>query len=584
VSCLRDSPRNSAASTGAEPGIERTRRGFTASWACALCVVGAVVLVWGRTVGFPFVNLDDRTQIVNNLLVTAPGTAAVLDLLMTPTHGYIVPVTAMTRAALWAVGGGQAWPFHLANLCLHALFCLGLCWLLRHEAGSLAAWLGLVLVVHPLVAEPVAWSTGIKDLLCANFVLLSTVGFVHAETTPHGRPTRTTLWLALAAITAVLAMLAKPTSVLMGGAFIAYLTARRLTGAVSHARYWRFAVGILTVGIAVGLLSRLTHDQLLVRSDTATSLGLVWQALGYQAAHLLWPRGLHPTYYLDLRVPLRDAHTYLGVLVSLAGLSALYRLRHAPRRFLALSLAVLVYLPVSNVLPFPRRLSDSYLYLPLACVLFAVAPFVQRLLVRRSAYVFVSVGALLCSGMALLSHRQAERWSSNQALWRPVLTAFPDAPGAYGSLASAHLLDGEFEEAAKLYRAAFERRYDREFVNDYGVALAQLRQNDDAECVIIEGAFHGDDPLTALRNFAIFVARAPERPLGHPAAGRFLLQLAAHSARRGRIRLDPATRARLFAQVENLAPPAEPPWPRSNCAVLRPGHRDGTLPATDAGP
>jgi hypothetical protein len=564
--------------------VERMRREFTATLGCVLCVVGAVVLVWGRAVGFPFVNLDDRTQIVNNPLVTAPGTAAGLDLLMTPAHGYIVPVTALTQAALWAVGGGQAWPFHLANLCLHILFCWGLCCLLRHEAGSRAAWLGLVLVVHPVVVEPVAWSTGIKDLLCANLVLLSTVCFVRAETTPRGGPARITLWFALAAVTGVLAMLAKPTSVLIGGAFIAYLAARRLTSAVSHAWCWPFAVGTLTLGIAVGLLSRLTHDELLVRSDTTTSLGLAWQALGYQAAHLLWPRDLHPTYYLDLRAPLQDAHTYLGVLVGVAGLSALYWLRHAPRRFLALSLAVLVYLPVSNVLPFPRRLSDSYLYLPLACLLFTVAPAVQRLLARRSAYVFWSVGALLCSGMALLSHRQAERWSSSQALWRPVLAAFPDAPGAYGSLASAHLLDGEFEQAAKLYRSAFERRYDREFVNDYGVALAQLRRNDDAECVIIEGAFHGDDPLTALRNFAIFVARDPQRPLRHPVAGPFLLHLAAYSAKRGRVRLDPATRARLFARVGNLPPPAAPPWPRGNCAVLRSVRRDATLPATDAGP
>src|SRR5262249_7896279 len=46
--------------------------------------------------------------------------------------------------------------------------------------GTAAVVAALVFGVHPLRVEPVAWVTGRADLLCATFVLLSTLAYLRA--------------------------------------------------------------------------------------------------------------------------------------------------------------------------------------------------------------------------------------------------------------------------------------------------------------------------------------------------------------------------------------------------------------------
>jgi hypothetical protein len=151
-----------------------------------------------------------------------------------------------------------------------------------------------------------------------------------------------------------------------------------------------------------------------------------------------------------------------------------------------------------------------------------------------------------------------------------VAAAAPDAAGAHGSLAASLALEGDFQQAAREYELAYARSYKGDFLNDFGVALAQLGRNDEAECVMIEGAWYGGDALAALRNVAIFVARDPDRRLVHEADARYLLALAAYNVKLGKIHLDARTRARVFVQIAAYKMPSSPPpWPRGSCAILR---------------
>src|SRR5206468_3998587 len=91
-------------------------------------------------------------------------------------YGLYVPLTYSLWGALAAVaqtGDGSARElnpsvFHCANIALHALSSLVVFAILRRLISSdLSAFFGAMLfAIHPLQVEPVAWISGMKDVLC----------------------------------------------------------------------------------------------------------------------------------------------------------------------------------------------------------------------------------------------------------------------------------------------------------------------------------------------------------------------------------------------------------------------------------
>jgi hypothetical protein len=323
-----------------------------------------VVALFAPVVAFPFIAFDDAELIVRNPQITAP-LAAPLDLLLTPHVGYVVPVTIAFEAALFALAHGAPLAFHAAALGLHALLAsqllsfarrLGLCLPFAFAAA-------LVFAVHPLVLQPVAWAICLKDLLMANLALASTRAFVAAgEREGHsGQAVR-------AVLLALLAMLSKPSASLIGFAWLAHLIARRAHGG-APAPALRAALATSALGTLLGAASRFSHNALLGANGDAGWTPLApLIVLGRQLTHVVWPVDLLVLYPdpSDERAPLPAiAAGVLGVL----GIALLTRrVRNSPAALLLVALALAIYLPTSDLLPFARVMSDSYMYLPLACL------------------------------------------------------------------------------------------------------------------------------------------------------------------------------------------------------------------------
>lgn len=83
------------------------------------------------------------------------------------------PVTSVTLATDWRLGGGRPGLFHAVNLLLHAGVTVLLFFLLRRIAGrpGLALATASLFAVHPLHTEAVAWISGRAELLAAGFSL-----------------------------------------------------------------------------------------------------------------------------------------------------------------------------------------------------------------------------------------------------------------------------------------------------------------------------------------------------------------------------------------------------------------------------
>ncbi|MBH24094.1 MAG: hypothetical protein CMH57_06515 [Myxococcales bacterium] len=548
------------------PPAQPRRAALLASLGLAL-LVGAL---YARTVAFPFLDWDDVTHILRNRLIVEPGSVALIDLLLTPNMGYSVPALILTQAALAALSGLDPWLFHLTNVLTHGAV-VTLTFLLAHRlTGRLvaAALAAALFAAHPLVAEPVAWATGLKDLLSAALALGATWSLLTWLDREPDRPR-----LPLAAIgLATLAMLTKPQTLPLGLAWLGMLAA---VPAERRRPLGESAVVALGVGAALAAMTLIAR-RVLAFDDVETAQGSPLLALGVQLQHLLWPTDLHPTYLMD-RASTDDPRWLAGLLaLPLIGAALWFGRRHRAVA-LGLGLAVASYLPVSNLIPFNRFIADSYLYLPLAGLAIAATGLADTLMERRPdattaarAAAAVAVAAIL--GASWLGWQQTSRWQDHEHLWVPVTEAWPDQAWPWLTLAQGYRFEGRHPEAVAAYQEAFARGYHPQHLSNVAVALVQAGDLDQAECVMVEALRFGPEPGRARHNLALFLSTHPKRPPQRVTAAREALRWAASARDAGSLRWKPEWVAAIAPLLEGLddrdpSPPAAPA--RRGCPVLK---------------
>ena len=534
-----------------------------APWAAAAVVIG----LFAEIIAHPFVVYDDVVDILHNPVVAAPETVSLIDRLLTTSLGYIIPLSGWVWSLLFTVGGGAAWPFHVLGLALHALIVwMVVRWAISWGAPArLATLCALVFACHPLVVEPVAWATGLKDMLCAALLIGGTWAFSHAAL---GRaPGRRTFWLA--ALLACAAPLAKPIAVLVGFAWFGWLALRRRAGESVSRGAWLTAAATATWGAATAVGSRLVYDSFLVEG-VDEGRWHAFLALGYHLHHLALPTDLHPFYRIDRTAGFDDPHTWIGAVGVLGlGLGGGWLVRKGAPVALPLVVALSVYLPVSNLLPFPRFLADSYAYIPLALAAVAGAVGLTPLW-ERSRFGARTTGAVLlvvAVALSVLTVDQVARWRGREALWRPLIEAEPDWSVPKFVLAHAEFsLGHDPASAARWFRAGFAQGYDPDALGNFAISLARLGALDRAECVFVEALHNGPDPQVAADNYAVFLATNPSHAARYRREAASTVRDALGRPGRWTPDLDNALRARLAT-----LPTADEPsiWAPDSCQDLR---------------
>jgi hypothetical protein len=135
-----------------------------------ICIIGLIVFC--NSLFNPFI-LDDFPQIVSNPDIKQissipssfthsmvyPGSFSLL-------HMYYKPLLFTTYAFLYAPFGGNPFPFHLVQICLHLANAV-LVFLLfsRFFKRGIAFFLGLIFLVHPLNSETVVYIANMQDTL-----------------------------------------------------------------------------------------------------------------------------------------------------------------------------------------------------------------------------------------------------------------------------------------------------------------------------------------------------------------------------------------------------------------------------------
>lgn len=367
-------------------------------------------------------------------------------------------------------------PFHIANLIIHVLSVLVVFAILRlliqddWAAGSGA----LLFALHPLQVEPVAWATGMRELLCgflsllslwqyAKYASLMTVSAPVDHASGAARPKRLIhkrrFHGALAILTFALALLANPAAVALP--IVAWV--------INYALFKRSVRhNALSLGVCIALAILFVGATQWARLENLSGVSPVWQrplialdALAFYLYKLFVPLQLSVDYGRSPAVVVQQGWIYFTWLVPVAlGLLLWLWRRRAPYFVCAAGIFAASLLPFLGLFPVRFQtistVADRYLYLAMLGPAFALAWMVSR---WQTKPVLVTCGILLAV-LALKSAVQTRLWQNNVTVFSHALELNSNSWIAHYNLGLGLARNGAFEDAAQHYHAALKIKPD----------------------------------------------------------------------------------------------------------------------------
>jgi protein O-mannosyl-transferase len=464
--------------------------------------------MFDRAEAHEFVVWDDGINVTHNPLLNPPSLQNVLTFWRRPYQEMYVPLTYTTWSLLARAArvdtpdpeGVSLDPylFHAANLAVHLLAALAAYRLLLTLVGRRgpACAGALLFAIHPLQVEPVAWVTGMKDVLCGAFAMLALwqyVEFARRANAADGPAEDRHRWAwhyAGATLALAAAMLAKPSAVMVPA--MAWVIDRWLLQ-----RPWRRVLLATAPWFALAVACALeTRAAQAAAGDVGGPLWarplIATDALAFYLAKLVWPARLCVHYAYSVRMILAHRQYLFTWLLPIGVAIAVGIVARRRARWLAPAaiLFLLPLVPVLGFVPFQFErysvVADRYAYIamigPAVAIAFGLSaaatssPSRRRAIAAATAVVLVALGAR--------AFAQTGVWRDTGTLFENVLRVDPQSPAANEIVANAQLLAGHDDRAERL--ALESIRYEPHQVDAYmtlGACLEHRGQALEAQAV-----------------------------------------------------------------------------------------------------
>lgn len=422
-----------------------------------------------------FVLWDDNVNVFENPYLQSVTLQNVLRFWRQPYYLTYLPVTYTAWALLASFAHPPAlYPqaFHLANLAVHAVNALLVFAIVRMLVGKdwPACAGALLFALHPVQVEPVAWVSGMKDLLGGLLSLLALWQYLCYATAARDESTRRRVRAHYALATAffLLALLAKSSAAALP--VIGWVLDRWALGRPARQPTLALAGWLVPAAGSAVLLQFL--DPLAAGLSTSTALWVrplvAGDAFAFYLYKLFAPLDLSPDYARTVELGLQQRWLYFTWLapVGLAGLLWLGRHR-VPWVPVCAAVFVAGLLPVLGLIPIPFQefstVADRYLYLAMLGPALALAWLLARH--QGRAIRTLCVAALVLLGVQ--SALQTLHWQNTLVLFRHALAVSPNSLAAHINLGAAFQKEGKtalaiahFREAVRVRPGAVNARVD----------------------------------------------------------------------------------------------------------------------------
>ena len=495
-----------------------------------------------------FVSWDDNVMLTGNPAFRGFGGENIRWMLTSTLMGHYMPLTWLSFAASYALGGMDPRGFHLANLLLNAVNAALVTLLAWRLIDAAAAWripgvltrpalaigalvAGLAFGIHPLHAEPVAWATDRADVLCGTFYLLGLLCYCRGV--DEGDGLRWRPWGMLALLAMAAAVLSKEIGTTLPAALV-ILDAYPLKRSDSWARRIREKLPFLALALA-GALVAVSSRAAGANFSTFEKYGLGERAalfaysLWFYAATFVVPTGLAPYHEPPTHVSL-VAPVFLAAAVGVATISTTVVLlrRSWPGGIAAWAFYVIVLVPGGGLAHSGSHLvAERYAYLP--TIGFAIllgggaAAVASRWRTRRWAAASLAAIVVILATWTIVAWRHSSNWHDTLTLWQVSAAADPSCGLCALNLAGAYFNAGRTAEAEAWSRRSIELWPGRGSPHHrLGAALLVQNRDAEAERALLEAIRLAPSLAEAHRELGRVYARGGRTTEANDALGRAL--------------------------------------------------------------
>ncbi len=444
-------------------------------WKFVLFLIFPVFLFYLPVLNNDFVNWDDQQTIIDNTHIRSLNFSSIHWMLTTNLASYWIPLTWLSLAFDFFIGGMNPKIFHFTNLFLHVLnsglvffVCLRILNFARKSREAIenkagvsfeipVAFLTAILFgLHPIHVESVAWATERKDVLYSFFYLLSLLFYV--KYSPSGGLKGSRFYACLGFF--FLALMSKPMAVTLPLIFLTldWWPLRRFQD-----NFFKVLIEktpFFVVALLVGLATLTLHPEGIVITENfsmAFRIMNAFRSLVFYLWKMILPLNLVPLYPVP---QLKDGAYYMGnylsiFLIILVSGACYYFRKKAPYLTVAWLFYLVTLAPVLGILQVGvQAAADRYTYISslgffLPFSAWAVA------LTRNRRMLLAIFSVILIGTLGFATVGQIGVWKNSQTLWENVIKVYPDdSQIAHKNLATAYQLSGRLDDALREYEKA----------------------------------------------------------------------------------------------------------------------------------
>ncbi len=433
--------------------------------ACTVLFLGTVA-VFGRSLGYDFINHDDPAYITNNARVQAGLVWDSVVWAFTGRADYWHPLTWLSHMLDWQLFGANATGHRLVSILWHAANgVLAVLVMRRFGAGWWAALFSAALFAwHPLRVESVVWVTERKDVMSGFFFLLTLLAHArYAERARAGQPAGRAYALALALFLG--GLMCKPSVVTLPLVLLALdvwplgrISLRPASG------WWPRHRGVLLEKIPFFLLSAIISVVTILMQAEISAFGLAVPlvdrlgnavvSIARYLGNIVWPLDLAFFYEHPGAWPAATVAAALALVAAVTALAWWWRDRVPSLLtgwvwFLAMLLPALGLLQVGM-----QAMADRYTYLPILGAHLAAGGILRRTALPDRVQVAAALLVLVaCVG---LTWRQQHFWRDSEALYQRAIAMDPTSAHAEAYLGYTYHEAGALDAAEHHARRALD--------------------------------------------------------------------------------------------------------------------------------
>ena len=401
----------------------------------------AVALIYGRSLGYGYVNYDDALiRGADWIEYRKLGWQGLKNIFSFRGASSYQPLRHLSLSLVYAICGTKPWGYHLFNMAFYFLNCLALYYLLvklfsrlfdkaDEVTGRWFAFGGaLLFAALPVHVEAVAWMVSNKEVLVGLFGILSVSFYLDSLEEKHGFRGYLLSWLFY-----LLAMLSKPSAAALPLFFVALELIVIPKSVWSRRKIFRVLpfIGVSVLGAVYFIFVSSTRISILQGSLPIHVLSLT-SVLGKYIINLCLPVNL-----CNLYPPPFFSGEYnwrLAVYITLDLFLIVWLVASIIRKNRLTALGLLFFLinliPVSGIIPISIFMADRYLFFPsVGIVIVCVGvsyEFYGRLVTRNRMVVFAALWSIVILSQAVLSGARLPVWKDAVSLWSSAVETYPN--------------------------------------------------------------------------------------------------------------------------------------------------------------